>query len=176
MAVAALVLAPALAHAQAALTQARLCARTTGEPGIAACRKALELGLPAARQPVVEATLAARLSDLQRWDEVVEVYRGAAARRPTDGLARLRLGAALLHMQDRPADAELVLRDAIRLRPDDAEAQVLLGETLARLGRFPEAVAAFEEALRIDATALDGRPAARAVYDAARNGQRWPAS
>jgi len=167
-------MAPALAHAQAALTQARICARTTGEPGIAACRRALELGLPAARQPPVEATLASRLAALQRWEEVAEVYRGAVARRPADGQARLRLGAALLHMQDRAAEAEPVLREAVRLRPEDAEAQVLLGEALARLDRAPEAVAAFEEALRLEPTVLDRRPAARAVYEAARRGQRWP--
>jgi cytochrome c-type biogenesis protein CcmH/NrfG len=77
-------------------------------------------------------------------------------------------------MQDRPAEAEPVIREAVRLRSEDAEAQVLLGETLARLGRFPEAVTAFEEALRIDSTVLDGRPGARAVYDAARRGQSWP--
>jgi len=165
-------MAPALAQAQAAIAQARICARATGEPGIAACRRALELGLPPARQPPVEATLAARLASLQRWDEVVEVYRGAIARRPADGQARLRLGAALLHMQDRAAEAEPVLREAARLSPEDAEAHVLL----ARLDRAPEAVAAFEEALRREPTVLDRRPAARAVYEAARRGQRWPPS
>jgi cytochrome c-type biogenesis protein CcmH/NrfG len=156
------------------VAQTRICARTTGEPGIAACRRALELGLPPSRQPAVEATLASRLADLQRWDEVAEVYRGAVARRPADGLARLRLGAALLHMQDRASEAEPALREAVRLRPEDAEAQVLLGEALARLDRAPEAVAAFEEALRLEPTVLDRRPAARAVYEAARRGQRWP--
>ena len=174
LAAVALAFAPAWAHAQAAITQARVCARTTGEPGLAACRRALELGLPPARQPAVEATLASRLADLQRWDEVVDVYRGAVERRPTDGQARVRLGAALLHMQDHAAEAELALREAVRLRPEDAEVQVLLGEALARLDRAVEAVAAFEQALRLEPTVLDRRPAARAVYDAARRGQRWP--
>ena len=141
---------------------------------MAPCRKALELGLPVTRQPAIEATLASRLSSLERWDEVVEVYRGAVARRPADGVARIRLGAALLHMQDRAADAEPELREAARLRPDDAEAQVLLGDALARLGRAADAVAAFEQALRLEATILDQRPAARAAYDAARRGEKWP--
>jgi len=52
--------------------------------------------------------------------------------------------------------------------------QVLLGNALALLGRAPEAVAAFEQALRLDATALDRRPAARAAYEAARRGEKWP--
>jgi tetratricopeptide (TPR) repeat protein len=142
---------------------------------VTACRKALELGLPPARQPAIEATLSSRLSSLERWDEIVEVYRGAVSRRPADGQARIRLGAALLHMQDRAAEAEPELREAVRRRPQDAEAQALLGNALALLGRAAEAVAAFEQALRLDPTVLDRRPAARAAYDAARRGVRWPA-
>jgi len=141
---------------------------------VAACRKALELGLPPARQPAIEATLASRLSSLERWDEIVEVYRGAVSRRPADGQARIRLGGALLHMQDRAADAEPELREAVRLRPQDAEAQALLGNALALIGRAPEAVAAFEQALRLDPTVLDQRPAAKAAYEAARRGEKWP--
>jgi tetratricopeptide (TPR) repeat protein len=172
------VVPPASLRAQAtdpgAAAQARICARASGEPGVTACRRALELGLPAARQPAIEAALAARLSSLDRWDEVVEVYRGAVSRRPADAQARVRLGAALLHMRDRAAEAEPELREAVRLRPADAEAQVLLGNALALLGRWADAVAAFDQALRLDPTVLDRRPAARAVYDAARRGERWP--
>jgi Flp pilus assembly protein TadD len=165
---------PARAQATAAVVQARLCTKVIGEAAVAPCRKALELGLPAARQPAIEVTLASRLSSLERWDEVVDVYRGAVSRRPADGQARIRLGAALLHMQDRAAEAEPELREAARLRPEDAEAQVLLGDALAQLGRAADAVAAFEQALRLDPKVLDQRPAARAAYDAARRGEKWP--
>jgi tetratricopeptide (TPR) repeat protein len=160
--------------AAAAAAQARICARATGEPAVTACRRALELGLPSARQPAIEAALASRLASLERWDDVVEVYRGAASRRPGDAQARVRLGAALLHMQDRAAEAETELREAVRLRPEDAEAQALLGNALALRERFAEAVAAFDQALRLDPTVLDQRPAARAAYEAARRGERWP--
>jgi Flp pilus assembly protein TadD len=168
--------AASAAHAQstAAVVQARLCTKATGEAAVAPCRRALELGLPATRQPAIEVTLASRLSSLERWDEVVEVYRGAVSRRPADGLARIRLGAALLHMQDRAGEAEPELREAIRLRPEDAEPQVLLGDALVRLGRAADAVAAFEQALRLDPAVLDQRPAARATYDGARRGEKWP--
>jgi tetratricopeptide (TPR) repeat protein len=164
----------ARSQSTAAVVQARLCTKATGEAAVAPCRRALELGLPLTRQPAIEVTLASRLSALERWDEVVEVYRGAVSRRPADGLARIRLGAALLHMQDRAADAEPELREAVRLRPDDPEAQVLMGDALARLGRPADAVAAFEQALRLDPKVLDQRPAARAAYDAARRGEKWP--
>ena len=165
---------PARAQTTAA-DQARLCTRTTGQSAVAACRSALELGLPAARQPAIEATLASRLSTLERWGEVIDVYRGAVSRRPADGQARIRLGAVLLHMQDRAAEAEPELREATRLRPADAEAHALLGNALALLGRSADAVSAFEQALRLEPTVLDHRPAARAAYDAARRGERWPA-
>jgi len=175
--VAALILAdaqPSRAQGGAAAAQARLCTRSTGEAALAPCRKALELGLPVTRQPAIEATLASRLAALERWDEVIEVYRGAVSRRPADGPARIRLGAALLHIQDRAAEAEPELREAVRLRPEDAEAQVLLGNALALLGRPADAVSAFEQALRLDSTVLEQRPAARAAYDAARRGEKWP--
>jgi Flp pilus assembly protein TadD len=162
------------AQAAAAVVQARLCTRATGEAAVPPCRKALELGLPVTRQPAIEATLASRLSALERWDEVVEVYRGAVSRRPADGQARSRLGAALLHMQDRAAEAEPELREAVRLRPDDAEAQAMLGNALALLGRAGDAVTAFEQALRLDPAVLEQRPASRAAYDAARRGEKWP--
>ena len=165
---------PARAQATAAVIQARLCTRSTGEAAIAPCRKALELGLPVTRQPAIEATLASRLAALERWDEVIDVYRGAISRRPADGVARIRLGAALLHMQDRAAEAEPELREAARLRPEDAEAPVLLGNALALLGRPGEAVTAFEQALRLDPNVLDQRPASRAAFDAARRGENWP--
>ena len=96
------------------------------------------------------------------------------SRRPADAAVRVRLGAALLHMQDRAAEAEPELREAIRLRPDDAEAHVLLGNALALLGRAGDAVGAFEEALRQNPAVLEHRPAARAALVAARRGQRWP--
>jgi tetratricopeptide (TPR) repeat protein len=141
---------------------------------VSACRRALELGLPVSRQPAIEVALAVRLADLSRWDEVVEVYRGAVLRRPADADVRLRLGAALLDMQGRPAEAEPELREATRLRPDDPEGHLLVADALARLGRAADSVAEFEEALRLDPTVLDHRAAAKAAYDAARRGERWP--
>jgi len=156
------------------VAQARICTRAEGEPAVTACRRALELDLPAARQPAIEAALASKLSSLERWDDVIAVYRGAVSRRPADPGPRLRLGAALLHMQDRAAEAEPELREAIRLRPDDAEAQVLLGSALAQLRRYGDAAFAFEQAVRLDPAVLEHRPAARAAFEAARRGERWP--
>ena len=131
---------PSRAQGGAAAVQARLLHERDGG-GRARC---LPQGPRARPSPDasarVEATLASRLAALERWDEVVEVYRGAVSRRPADGPARIRLGAALLHMQDRAAEAEPELHEAVRLRPEDAEARVLLGNALALLGRPADAV------------------------------------
>jgi tetratricopeptide (TPR) repeat protein len=132
------------------------------------------MDLSASRRSVVEGTLASRLARLDRWDEVVEVYRDGARRRPEDGVARLRLGTALLHAGAKPAEAEAELRQARRLRPGDADAAGQLALALAAQGRAAEAVTAFEEATRLDPAYLDNRPAARAAFDAARRGQPWP--
>ena len=43
-----------------------------------------------------------------------------------------------------------------------------------RPARPVEAKAAFEAALRLDPRVLDGRPAARAAFEAARGGASWP--
>lgn len=161
------------ADSAAALAEARRCWSTVGEPAIAACRRALDAGLAPARASRVELTLAARLGRLGRWEEAAEVHRRAIARRPQDGEAHRRLGSALLHGLGRPAEAEPALREAIRLGADEARTWGDLALALVGLGRFPEAVAAFEETLRRDPRYLEGRPGARAAYEAARLGRPW---
>jgi tetratricopeptide (TPR) repeat protein len=167
---------PAAAEAPSAVAEARRCWSTVGEPGIAACRRALDDagGLTPSRASRVELTLATRLVGLGRWDEAADVHRRAIARRPQDGEAHRRLGAVLLHGLGRPSDAEASLREAIRLGAGEARTWGDLALALVALGRFTEAVAAFDEALRLDASFLEGRPGARAAYDAAREGRPWP--
>jgi len=57
-------------------------------------------------------------------------------------------------------------------------AALLIGLALvpsgARAAESAEAAGAFEAALRLDDAALDGRPAARAAFEAARRGAAWP--
>jgi tetratricopeptide (TPR) repeat protein len=165
--------APA-ADTAAAVAEARRCWSTVGEPGIAACRRALEGGLAPSRASRVELTLATRLAGLGRWDEAAEVHRRAIAGRPQDGEAHRRLGAALLHGLGRPSDAEASLREAIRLGAGEARAWGDLALALVALGRLADAVTAFDEALRLDPRFLEGRPGARAAYEAARLGRPWP--
>jgi Flp pilus assembly protein TadD len=159
------------------LASARLCWDTPREAGIEACRQALALALgqPASREAMVRQALARKLAALDRWAEVVSLYRDAARRRPLDPEVQLLLGRALLHTGGAPAEAEAALRESLRLRPGRADALVDLGTVLSVQGRFPDAVAAFEEALAVDADVLSLRPAASSVLAAARRGELWPA-
>ena len=98
------------------------------------------------------------------------------ARRPQDGEAHRRLGAALLHGLGRAHEAEAALREAIRIDAGEPRRWGDLALSLVALERLPEAVAAFDEALRRDPKFLEGRPGARAAYEAAKAGRPWPPS
>ncbi len=158
----------------AAREQARLCERLAGEDGAAACRQALALGIAPPRRAAVREQLARHLVALEDWDALAELFRESVTLAPQDALAWRRLGLALLFALHQTAEAVSALEQAVRLAPADAEARVGLAQALAASGQLGAAVAAFDEALRLDARVLDGRPAARAALDAARRGAPWP--
>jgi tetratricopeptide (TPR) repeat protein len=158
----------------AAREQARLCERKDFEEGVSACRRALALGIGPERRGPVREMLAKHLVALERWDELGELLRENVQLDPNSAAAWERLGLTLLYALDQPAEAVGALEQAERLAPADAPVQVGLALALHAAGRSSEAVAAFEEALRLDPDALDGRPAARAVLEAARRGEPWP--
>lgn len=166
--------AAAAPDSTSATEQARLCIDLPKDEGVQACRRALALGLSPQRSEAVRLVLARELGALGRWEEAVAVYRESARVRPDDPEAHLRLGSALLLGLNRPEEAAGSLREAIRLRPREARAHGLLGIALNDLGRHAEAVAALEQALRLDPAYFEQRPAARATLEAARRGEVWP--
>ncbi|HVO10176.1 MAG TPA: hypothetical protein VMX54_05420 [Vicinamibacteria bacterium] len=157
----------------AAREQARLCERLSGMPAVEACRAALALGVSAARRPAIRELLARQLVTLERWDELAELYREQVRLGPDDAAAWQRLGSTLLYALGLPAEAIGALQQSVRLAPD-AEAFLTLAVALATVRRSAEALAAFEAALRLDPHVLDGRPASRDLYEAARQGRPWP--
>jgi tetratricopeptide (TPR) repeat protein len=167
---------PATSRAEtpAAREQARLCERENLEAGAAACRAALALGIGPARRGPVRELLARHLVDLERWDELAELLRENVRLNPKSAAAWQRLGLTLLFALDASAEATGALGEAVRLAPADAAARLGLGLALQASGRSKEAVAEFDEALRLDPAVLRGQPAARAVLEAARRGERWP--
>jgi cytochrome c-type biogenesis protein CcmH/NrfG len=158
----------------AALQPARQCVDLPQDAGIAACRAALSLGLSQRRAGVLRDVLASKLAALGRWEEVVAVYREAAAQPSPAAGTDLRLGSALVHGVGRSEEALAWLREAARLDPSDPEPWGVLGAALCALGRTAEAVAAFDEAVRRDPAWLDSRPASQAMAEAARKGEAWP--
>lgn len=161
-------------EAAAARALARLCEERTGDEGLLACRRAIELGLSPERLDTVRELLSRKLVDLERWPELVQHFREEAALHPDRAEAHFRLGAALLFAVGQPEEALGPLGEAIRLDPDGAPAQAALGVALGALGRFEEAVAAFRAAERVDPALFDRQPAARAVFEAAQKAARWP--
>jgi tetratricopeptide (TPR) repeat protein len=154
--------------------QTRACLEAPREQGIEPCRRALALNPRPERAELLRRSLGGRFASLGRWEEAVAVYRESARLRPADGDAQLRAGSVLLDGLNKPEEALVYLAEAVRLKPSDARAHGLLALALAGAARFAEAVAEFETAVRLQPSYFDERPAARAAYDAARAGKRWP--
>jgi tetratricopeptide (TPR) repeat protein len=162
------------AETAAAREQARLCETLVGAPSVNACKGALALGIHGERAVFVRRILARRLASLERWSELVELYREEVARLPLDPASHLRLGQAVLFGLGQAEAAEPSLREAARLEPSAAWTWAALGVCLQAQARSEEARAAFEEALRLDAGVLEDRPGTRAAFEAAREGTTWP--
>jgi tetratricopeptide (TPR) repeat protein len=165
---------PAPAETPEGREQARLCERLNEEEGIEACRAALALGLGPERVAPVREVLAKHLVGLERWSELAEHYREDVRRAPEDAEGWRRLGTTLLFALNQRAEALAALEEATRLDPGDAATRCFLAIALHALNRYREATDAFDQALRLDPAVLDGRPAARAVREAARRGEPWP--
>jgi tetratricopeptide (TPR) repeat protein len=162
------------AESAEAREQARQCERRNLAAGVEACRSALALGIGPERRPAIREQLARQLVALEDWDALAELFREGVRLDPQRAIAWQRLGLTLLFALAQPADALRALEEAVRLAPQDAEARLGLAQALLAAGRTAESAAAFEAALRLDAAALDGRPAARAALEAARRGAAWP--
>jgi tetratricopeptide (TPR) repeat protein len=165
---------PTAVETPASREQARLCEITVGEESLAACRRAIALGLGPARLLPVRQIVARRLAALEKWDELADHFRGDVALRPGDADAHLKLGTVLLFGLDRKSDALVHFRASIALAPDVAMAHALLAVALAASDRVPEAAAELDLAERLDAGLFGDRPALALVREAARRGEPWP--
>ena len=171
---AATVAVPPAPETAAAREQARLCEITIGEGSLAACRRAIEMGLGPARLVPVRQIVARRLAALEKWTELAEHFREDVALRPGDAEAHLKLGSALLFGLGRPAEAEAAFSESIRLAPDVALAHAFLALALGASGRSADAAAEFGIALRLDEHVFDHRPAMALAHEAAERGEPWP--
>jgi tetratricopeptide (TPR) repeat protein len=88
------------------------------------------------------------LAQLRQDEEAVESFARYRALVPADHAATLAQAACLVQL-DRLDQAEALLRAVLQEAPDAASVQGRLGNVLLSQGRVPEAIAAFETALRI---------------------------
>jgi len=77
------------------------------------------------------------------------IWSDTVAKLPENERAQYNLGCYLEKLPGRQADAIAHYEEALRLRPDYAEAHSNLGMALASIGRTQEAIAHYKEALRL---------------------------
>jgi protein O-GlcNAc transferase len=97
--------------------------------------------------PEIRNNLATALCDLGRWPEAIQHYRDAAAAAPT--VAEIWYNLANVLAETDGPDADLCYRTAIRLRPDAAATHGNYGRWLMTHGRWAEAEAHLDEAIRL---------------------------
>jgi len=92
----------------------------------------------------------------ERYDLAETHLRAAVALRPGDERARLAL-ADVLVSADQPDAAEQVLLDTVTVLPGSGQARFRLGRLYHLIGRYPEALEAFEQAAALEPfVGLDG--------------------
>ncbi|HEX8637144.1 MAG TPA: tetratricopeptide repeat protein [Pyrinomonadaceae bacterium] len=95
----------------------------------------------------------ARTDAEKSFENAVKAYEKYIKKNPKDDLAHFNLGLAYNKLND-DLKAEKVLREAVKLKPDDTEYQTQLGEILIKLAQYEEAVRALKKALEIDSSNL----------------------
>src|SRR6266481_4526949 len=135
---------------------------------------ALLVALLAATNSAADSQEAARLNNVgvaymnqQLFEKALKMFDAAAAKDPGLAVTTVNRGVALLNLQ-RVEEAKALLEKATAKNPNDAGAAVdafrrvteidpndadtwyFLGSTYAQLKQFPEAIAAFEHALKLD--------------------------
>ena len=82
-----------------------------------------------------------------QYADVITLYRATLQANPSSWLVRSNLGALL--RESNPDEALVQLSEAVRLKPDLAEAHFDLGNLLKQTGRLDEAVGHYHEAIRL---------------------------
>jgi Flp pilus assembly protein TadD len=91
------------------------------------------------------------------WDEALQQFTGATAASPSDGAAWREKGIvenklaqiARQPLETNPAPGEASLRRAIEINARDFDALASLGGVLKRAKRFPDALGAYEQSLKV---------------------------
>ncbi|CAN5632017.1 hypothetical protein BH24ACI1_BH24ACI1_02300 [soil metagenome] len=90
------------------------------------------------------------------FDNAVKAYKKIIAKNKLDDAAHFNLGRAY-NKRNEDQDAMKALREAVKLKPDDAEYQIEYGVILMKLAQYQEAVAALKKAVSLDDSNLQAQ-------------------
>ena len=121
-----------------------------GSAGAASCQQEIADQRRALRSspidPALELQLARALALCGQDGEAIARYLGAIARQPGEVTPRIELGSLLVREQ-RSGEAIDLLREAVRLEPENEEARLALARALAATGNNLEALLRYDEVL-----------------------------
>ena len=90
------------------------------------------------------------------FESAVEGYKKLIAKNKEDDTAYFYLGLSYNKLNE-DEDAAKALKEAVRLKPDNAEYQIELGSILIKLAQYHEAVAVLKKALELDPESVDAQ-------------------
>ncbi len=90
------------------------------------------------------------------FDNAVKAYKKILAKNKKDDAAHFNLGRAYNKLNE-DQDAMKALREAVKLKPDDAEYQIEYGVILMKLAQYEEAVSALKKAVSLDDSNLQAQ-------------------
>ena len=127
-----------------------------GAEDLAGRSAALRAALPWAAGATLLAWTVLTRAQVRHWESTVSLFSHAVAVTDDNVLAHMNLARALARQGD-TAGAERHYREAIRIRPQDADARTGLGVLLIQQGRFAEALEEHGQALRLNPASADAR-------------------
>lgn len=85
------------------------------------------------------------------FEKAVETYKKWLAANPNDDMGHFNL-ARTYNKLDKVEEAEKEFRQAVKIKPDDADYQTELGAILIKLAQYREAIVPLKKAIELDAT------------------------
>ena len=121
-----------------------------------ASRSAQQLAATAPTSPQAQQLEAEGYESQGRWDEAAAQYRRILEQNPKTPGIHYRLGrVALAKTPPDEATAKKEFAEELRVDPDNASAEFMLGEAARQAGQWDEAIARFSHASKLDAGFLE---------------------
>jgi tetratricopeptide (TPR) repeat protein len=122
-------------------------------------RASNELLSSAPASPQVRELNAEALETMGKWKEAADEYRAVLAKDPNLPGIHYRLGRLMLSMPDAPStvkdDAKKEFEEELKVDPNNAGAEFVLGELARQAEQWPDAIAHFSKAVKLDTSFAD---------------------